>query len=340
MITYQHAAHITRTAVGVVIPVYMPAGVDPISGEALLRDTVAAFCQFVEDPAHVCLSVDGTQHGAVIATRLASELGATLCLADENRGKLQAAIRGAWELLTRYSLAYLAVVDQDGDHFANELPNLVRAAEHIAALTGTQRVLVLGQRTSRHHPMGWLRGELEELADRMLLDALDYYAAIRGEPLRLEFAGPCEEYPDFHSGYKLFSRATAEDVFLREPEYAGCSDECYYRHACEAVMTVEALVSGAVLGVVRRSTINEQPVSAFGLYNRQQLTADMIIWPCKRLGVPLHFVRQWLANHMPRLLLNTLSPAGKDELRQVTALVLAAFGAQASHEPVLQPLFL
>ena len=35
-------------------------------------------------------------------------------------------------------------------------------------------------------------------------------------------------------GYKLFTRATAADVFLSEPRLAGVPEDCYYRHACEA----------------------------------------------------------------------------------------------------------
>ena len=72
-----------------------------------------------------------------------------------------------------------------------------------------EEVLVLGRRSSKQRPLGFLRGELEELADRVLLDALAYDAAVSGVPLRLECATAVEEYPDFHSGYKLFSRRTA-----------------------------------------------------------------------------------------------------------------------------------
>mgnify|MGYP007030148339 CR=1 FL=1 len=103
-------------------------------------------------------------------------------------------------------------------------------------------------------------------------------------------------------------------------------------------MTVEALEHGALLGLASRSTLNRQPVSTFGLIRRSQLTADMIIWPCKRLEVPLPFVAQWLANHIPRLLLNTLAPEGRAELEEVRRRVIAAYGGD--EPPALQqPLF-
>jgi hypothetical protein len=188
--------------------------------------------------------------------------------------------------------------------------------------------------------MGFLRGELEELADRVLLDALYYHAAVVGIPLRMEYAASLAEYPDFHSGYKLFSAQTARDVFLADPNRAGVSETCYYRHAVEAVMTVEALENDAYLGVVNRSTVNEQPVSTFGTFNAGRLMADTIIWPCKRFNVPLEFVRQWLDNHIPRLLLNTISPEGKQELLRLRQLVLEDYGYTVEkQDTLLQPLF-
>ena len=70
-------------------------------------------------------------------------------------------------------------MDADGDHFPNELVNLLRAANHITQSRGIEKLLVLGRRISRHRPMGYLRGELEELADRILLDALAYDATLQ-----------------------------------------------------------------------------------------------------------------------------------------------------------------
>jgi hypothetical protein len=330
-----------RHNTGVVIPVYLPQGVKGPDA-ALLEETVATYCMQVADPAAVCLSVDGEDHGGEVASRLSTEYGVSLCTVPDNRGKLWGAIRGARTLLDHPDLTYIAVVDQDGDHFANELLNFVRAADHIRSQTGDDRggrVMVLGRRISLHRPMGFLRGELEALANRVLLDALHYHAAVTGIPLRLEYATLLDEVPDFQSGYKLFSRATAEVVFNTEPRQAGVPDSAYYRHACETVMSIEALESGAHLGVVNRSTFNEQPVTHFGKLNQARATADMIIWGCKRLDVPYPFVAQWLANHAPRLLLTTIVPQGKEEVEQVRQLVREAFAVQDTDMAGLQPLF-
>ena len=322
-----HAIDAMRRHTGVVIPVYFPANADPGLGQALLADNVRAYVQQVDDPARICLSVDGAEHGMEIAEALATECGVMAVCTPENMGKmngLRHGVRALWEREKREELRYVAAVDSDGDHFANELLNLVRAAVHVQEREGGE-VLALGRRSSKHRPMGFLRGELEELADRVLLDALAFRATKSGEPLRMEYATTHEEYPDFHSGFKLYSRCVVEPVFLGEPELCALEPAAYYRHGCEAVAVVEALLAGARLALVARSTFNEQPVSAFGQYNRERLVADKIIWPCKRLGVPAPFVEQWLRNHLPRLLLNTLVPEGKQELLQIRRLVLQAF---------------
>ena len=327
-------------ATGIVIPVFMPETLDVRAAETLLRDTVASFCRQVKDASAVCVSVDGPGPAEALAETLREQYGVETLLLDRNRGKLGPVREGMLRLLDKPHFRYLAIVDQDGDHFANELVNFVRAAQFVEKMVPTDKVMVLGRRISRHRPMGWLRGELEELADRMLLDALHYHAAISGQPLALEFTTTLDEFPDFHSGYKLFTVETAADVFESPPPLAGLSETACYRHAVEAVISVEAIQSGARLVEVNRSTINEQPVSAFGLLDRVEMVADKIIWPCKRLDVPGAFVTQWLDNHSPRLLLGTLSPQGAAELRAVRERVLAAFGVSARGDaPFLRPPF-
>lgn len=323
-----------RQHTGVVLPVYLPAGTDIPLGASLLADTVQALLLLVERPASICLSVDGEDNGSQVAGDLARQHGVQMCRTPHNKGKLQALRQGVALLWEEPELEYFATVDADGDHFANELPNLVRAARHAGG-----EVLVLGRRISRHRPMGLARGEFEELADRVLLDALAFHAARTGAPLRLEYATALEEFPDFHSGYKLFSRGAARAAFLQEPQLCGVSESAYYRHGVEAVLTVEALLGGACLVSVNRSTFDEQPISAFGKLERCQLVADKMVWPCKRLGVPGEFVDQWLRNHIPRLLLGTLVPQGADEVRQVRRLILREFGLETTGADLARPLF-
>ncbi len=330
-----------RCATGIVIPVYLPESADRPQGTRLLRDTVTSCCAQVDDATAVCLSVDGSDNGADVVQALAADLGTSIVVAPVNLGKLHGVVEGFRILLRRPELAYFAVLDADSDHFGNELLNFVRAAEHIIRESGDSRVMVLGRRISRHRPMGLLRGELEELADQMLLQALTYHAAVTGRPLQFEYATVLEAVPDFHSGYKLFSRDTASDVFLSDPDMAGLSPTAYYRHAVEAVMSVEAILGGARMGLVNRTTYNRQPVTTFGKLNQSAVTGDMIAWPCRRLGVPVAFVRQWLAKIVPSLLLGTLVPVGWYQLEAVCDRVLSAYGEHFEHEVLARrPLFL
>jgi len=323
--SYGRTAEVVRTVTGVVIPVYLPPDVNVAHGEDLLADTVRSYVEQLGTPQRLCVSVDGQASATARVQSLCRATGVALCVQPENKGKLHGARGGVQNLLAAEpAVQYVAIVDQDGDHFANELPNLVRGALHIADAAATDRILVIGRRRSLHRPMGFLRGELEEWIDRVLVEAINYHAAVTGRPMHWEYSTMLEEVPDFQSGFKVFSRPVAEQVFVAPPQAMGVADVGFYRHAVETVMTVEALLAGAYLGTVNRSTFNEQPISTFGNLRRGQLFADKLIWPMKRLGIPGRFARQWMANHAPRIVLNTLAPQGREEIREIQRLVEAA----------------
>jgi hypothetical protein len=340
-LTYSEATATLRGRTGIVIPSYFAADTDPDEAAALLGDTAGAFVQAIGDPTRVCVAVDGDGPAVAAARTVQARTGVLAEFSTPNRGKLVAVQAGMRRLLADDRLAFLGVADQDGDHFANELLSFVRAAHHAEAACATDRVLVLGRRASRHRPMGLARGDLEDLADRVLLDALAYHAAVSGQPLNLQFVTVFDEAPDYHSGYKLFSRPVAEAVFTPPPPLAGLAEDAACRHACEAVMCVESHLAGALLVEVHRSTYDEQPISQFGRLQRQQLIADKMVWPCRRLGVPPAFVRQWLDNHLPRLLLGTLVPQGRDELLDIRQRVLSGVGLDpvAAPPPLIRPRF-
>ena len=324
--SFRSSSEAVRASTGIVIPVFLPSGVDRQVGHDLLADTVDACVRQAERPESVCLSVDGESYGRDVGEVLARRFQVRLTWCRRNKGKLQAVRRGMEVLLEQGEYDYLAALDADGDHFPHELANGIRSAQYARRRDPDLQVLALGRRISRHRPMGFLRGEMEELADRVLLDALAYTAAVRGCPLRLEFATALEEFPDFHSGLKILTRDLARQVFLGEPNLCGGTEDAYFKHGCEAVVTVESLLAGGCLAVFNRTTLNEPVISSFGLLERTRMVADKIVWPCRRLGVPGHFVRQWLRNHLPRLLLNTLTPQGREELKQIRRLVLEDLG--------------
>lgn len=322
---YLHCTDELRQSSAVVIPAYFPAAADAGLAADLLRDTALGCSSLLGDPGRVCISVDGENPAAEAARRLQAEFGVKVVVSARNKGKLGALLEGLTALVREEMFRYFLLVDQDGDHFPNELPNFIRAVRHVSSAVKHDRLLVLGRRSSRHHPMGYLRGELEELADRMLIDCLQYRAALDGLPLNLQYALLFDEFPDFHSGYKLLTRPLVTALLDRPVCCEGLSEEAVYRHAVEAVLCVEAVLAGGVIVSVARSTFNEQPITAFGQLNRCRLVADKIIWPAKRLRVPGVFIGQWMENHMARLQLTTLVPSGKEELIQIRNLVREAF---------------
>ena len=183
--SFKHSQYVMHKETGVVVPVYIPSGVDADLSESLLHDNVEALLPCVDNPAAIWLSVDGESNGADIAQRLSGKTGISITVAPTNRGKLQSIMHGVYHLTQQQSYRYLAVIDQDGDHFGNEMLNFIRTGEYIAEKRGDPRVIVLGHRRSLHRPMGLLRGELEELADRVLLDMLMYHAGVIDRPLPL-----------------------------------------------------------------------------------------------------------------------------------------------------------
>ena len=87
--------------IGVVIPVYLPQGPERPCAEALLAETTRAYCAQLADPAMVCLSVDGAQFGAERASAIARVCGASILVAENNRGKLAAAAASSPTTLPR-----------------------------------------------------------------------------------------------------------------------------------------------------------------------------------------------------------------------------------------------
>ncbi|RPJ57887.1 MAG: glycosyltransferase [Acidobacteria bacterium] len=337
---YLRAVDDLRESSGVVIPAFFPSATDIQLASDLLTDTALGCCSLLGSPARVCISVDGENPAADAARRLQTKYGLAVVVSARNKGKLGALHEGLTILVRDESLRYFLLVDQDGDHFPNELPNFVRAARHVASSAKHDRVLVLGRRSSRHHPMGYLRGELEELADRMLVDCLQYRAVREGVPLNLQFALLLDEFPDFHSGYKLLTRPLVTSFLENGVSLEGLSEDAVYRHAVEAVLTVEAVLSGGIIVSVARSTFNEQPITAFGQLNRCRLVADKIIWPARRLRVPAAFIGQWFENHLARLRLATLAPGGKEELIEIRNLVRQAFDLPELAREIEGPPFL
>ncbi|MCD6289112.1 MAG: hypothetical protein J7M34_01320 [Anaerolineae bacterium] len=333
-----------HSRLGMVIPVwYNPAEPDEVMAN-LLRLTLADSGSFMPWD-QIVLVVDGSPRVARVAQaerdRILRQEGKApaVIIEEENHGKEYAVTQGMrWLLDQRPNTDLLCVRDADADHFINDLPNLARAAAHIVRVTGNDRVLVIGRRGSLHRPMGWLRGELELLQDRVLLDALRYRLARQGQALDLRFCAGSEGVPDFNSGYKLYTRAAAQVIFANPGVEMRCLEpEEFWRYGAETISIVHGVLGGATLGEVQRITFNGQPTSTFrtGAEARLKWYSGVIAWIFCRLDIPTDVAQAILDNHVIDSLMTTLELATTElhAIRETTLRRVAAYYHQTGYAP-------
>jgi len=276
---------------------------------------------------NVLVVVDGDARTQRIASELQAEAEKTgggrfnLLSLTRNEGKLAAITKGMQHLLPRQpGVRVIAVRDGDGDHLISDLPQIVRAAMLLERVYGHSRTIVIGARQSRHRPMGWVRGELEELLDGLTLDASLYALARLGRAANLRH---CHNViPDLSSGYKAYGRQAADLLFLgADPHYLTMSAEDYWHFGPETVTVVEGLLADCVLAEVPRLTWDGQPTSSFNDFEHLALYGELLAWVFSRLDIPLGVAAQLIDNRTPRLLLRT-SKSGAEITQQLRAYTL------------------
>ncbi len=332
---------------GVVVPAFFTARPTDALVRGLLDMTLADVHHYLP-PDQVRVVVDGDARTARIAAELQGELreraGRTFALQVQspNGGKLRAVWEGMRGLLEAHPhVRYLAVRDGDGDHVMSDLPNLVRAAAELAGSHGSTDVLIAGARRSRHHPMGWLRGELEAHLDGVTLDALAWRLARDGRVLDLTHTAPAEGAPDISSGYKVYGRVAAERLFADGvPCLASLSEADYWRCGPETVPFVEAILGGAAFGTTPRVTFDGQPTSSFGDMDATRLYGELLAWVYTRLDVPLAASAQLFDNRACRMLLRTSADGAATlcSLRRYALERTAAFQGLPGEIPEALPL--
>ena len=296
---------------GIVIPAYFSAKPSDEVVHHLLWITLGD-CHHYVPLENVLVVVDGdprtTRLLQGIRERLLREQGDAFCITPlpENRGKLWAIREGVSALLrAKPHLDYLVIRDGDGDHAASDIPPLVRTAICLTEAYQTSRTIVIGSRRSRHRPMGWLRGEMEALLDQITLDALAYHLAREGRVLNLRHCLG-DAVPDLSSGYKVYGRPIAQELFIEdEPEMASLSSEDYWHYGPETVTVVEALLKGAVIAEKQRLTWDGQPATSFGDFQHVSLYGELLAWIYARLRIPLEIAAQFYDNHAPQMSLRT-----------------------------------
>jgi len=310
-----------REITGMVVPVRFTGKTPICLAENLLALTLDNLQKYLR-PENVCLVVDGDERSLKVATKVRDEFSKSgagafqLLHLEENRGKHYAVTEGILRLVGNESIHHFVVRDCDADHFISDLPNLVRSACHISAQERTDRVLVIGRRIDRHRPLGFGRGQMEELCNRVLLDAMNYRLAKESRILNTQYYAPYGDVPDFKSGYKLYSRGVAQLVFRRKPRLLCLSAKDYWRHGAEPIPIVEAVLAGAVIGEMNRTTFDVQPTTTFTESSAMDMHVKTLAWAFCRLRVPLKCAEQMFNNHIPRLQLAN-DDAGRERLQAI-----------------------
>jgi hypothetical protein len=338
--------HEMRGRVGLVVPVWFPEDLPDAVCETLLRTTLAD-CSSCLRPEHVALVVDGVPRLAALAERLSAELGGGLgeCVAPTplrgvpppggaafqvlapavNQGKGGALVVGWEALLADPALEFIATRDADGDHFLDDLPHLFRLGEQMSCETGSDRVVVIGRRTAVHPPLGWLRGEYEQVVNAMLVEALQFSLARRGYVLPRQYWAA--DVPDLQSGYKLYSRAACAEAVraLRKADQEHPELQPL-RRGMEILPFAAVCAAGGIAGEAPRATYYDQPVTSYGRVDRVRFFGDPLAWSLCELEVAPDAARGILDNALARSTLMT-DPDGRRELlalRRHTLETLAA----------------
>jgi hypothetical protein len=238
----------------------------------------------------------------------------------ENGGKGAAVTRGIQWFLGQDSLEYLTTRDADGDHALHDLVTLMRLAVALRNHEGTDHLIIVGRRNHPHRALGWIRGEFETLLNRVLIDAVRFALARRHEVLNTRYFSLSGEYPDLHSGYKIYSRRVCELMIERPWECAPWVGAEIYRYGVEAVPFVEGVMAGALVGESTRLT-QEPDFSGHGAFARPETNGSVILWTFLRLGIGAPQAATILDNHLPRLTLWT-DPQGRAALLELRRYVM------------------
>jgi hypothetical protein len=331
---------------GIVVPAFFSAKPSDDMVRQLLWMTLADTPHYVPLP-RTWVVVDGDPRTERLVLELQQQFtrtqGATFaCLAlPENRGKLGALAAGITALLAAEpAVQFVVVRDGDGDHDLADVPGLVRLALGLAEAYGHGRVMAVGARRSRAHPMGWVRGELEELLDLVTLDALTYHLAREGRALNLGHCLGGGHVPDLSSGFKVYGRELAEALFVQAaPRYATLSPSDYWHYGPETVTFVEATLAGAMLAEKLRLTWDGQPATSFGEFQQVALYGELLAWVWARLALPVDVAARHYDNHAPRLALRTVAQGRKlvGQVRGAALARLLAYHGQAGEPPAPAP---
>jgi hypothetical protein len=247
---------------------------------------------------------------------------------DENQGKGGAVVRGLRRALEAIPEARaFAVLDGDGDHSPRDLPELRDLLATVIASTGNPLVNVVGRRVDRHGCLGFFRGELEGITNRVAFACLRYALARRGLALDETWVAPFGE-ADLEAGFRLYSREAAECVAAAYPRaVADWGESDLYRWGVEIVPTFEIALAGGVYAEGLRSTQETQPSSAYlAGVDPAHAYALEVRWMLRRAEAPVEASLLILQHALLRSQLRHL-PEGMECLLRLEDLVREGLGS-------------
>lgn len=277
-----------REAAGMTIAVWAPPDEPPASTLSLLVRTLDDVELFI-DPRNVVLVVDGSPaaeapaHEAAQIVRARAGSSPRVDCRQANEGQGGAVLRGLEALLGAPGINYLCTRDMDGDHDIYDVPQLYRRLEELVEQEGAGNAFVVGARESLHRPMGYARGEFETVLNEVTVCAL----TAAGHPPDLTRCRSYAGYPDFQTGFKMYTRHSAQTVVeaLRAAQ-AEHPRELPLRWGVQFITTLELLLSGATPAQVCRLTFDEQPKTTFeGLADLPRAYGCQIAWLLRRLSL-------------------------------------------------------
>jgi hypothetical protein len=254
-----------------------------------LRQTLDDVELFV-NPRHCVLVVDGCPTAVEPAQEATGEVAQrcgvapALVINEVNEGQGGAVACGLEWLLENTPVQYLCTRDADGDHDIYDVPQLLRRVLEVQQQERTDAVFGVGARGDLHRPMGYARGELEAVLNEVTLMTL---TAI-GRPPNLRYCRMHGPWPDLQSGFKLYTRATAElaarslrHAHHREPHVRPL------RWGVQFITAAELLYAGAIPVTQHRLTYDQQPQTTFeGAGDLARAYGVQLAWLMRRFAVP------------------------------------------------------
>jgi hypothetical protein len=338
MNTHLQLMDLMRRALGMVIPVWFPPS---LPADQVRENLLATLhdCEHFLPWEHVVLVVDGDARSCPIVQDLQASCrrrhghAFDIIYCAENRGKGCAVFRGTQWFLEKPHLEYLTIRDADGDHALNDLVNLMRLALQLQVSEGTDALIIVGRRNHPHRALGWIRGEFETLLNRVLVDAVRFALAQRQHILNTRYFSLSGEYPDLHSGYKVYSRRVCELMVKRSwerPPWVGAE---IYRYGVEAVPFIEGVMGGAIVGEISRLT-REPDFSGHNAFARSEANGSILLWAFLRMEIKSQQALAFLDNHLSRLTLWT-DPQGRASLLDLHRYVLEGLARSTQDSPPL-----